>query len=573
MASPGPPLGGLLSSSTTSASPITTSPSPFGPPVNAVVIDDEEIDSPLSDIPNDQEDDGALEDLADNEDEEAQENPDDEEIEEAPQNATDRQDKGALDVKELETEEPKIEEEPAEQEIEEEPEEPENEDTLATAEATAEQAKKVEELAAAQASSSLAAWNTEDNFERQQTQANDDLRAAELVNYRLDGEFNREVKADHVTTLVNSFSLSGCNRTRGDLPILAMTRKDYDDCLQYTANILGEPYESVAARAKDPDAARQDKHGDGVARTIVDLVPFMLPPLMAGDQELQPEVEAGHHRFLALRQWSINRNAEGARVDAKGRLDHEATVREKVIDLFAYGCYIVDKDRLYKNIDLLRYSRANRTDSKMQNSDGDTFRSIRTAWLCLNGVSRDQIIKKADPAFPLGFPQWIAYTTGTQITAPQAQDRLKRVLTSPRFSSLADFYCRFMWGRSSYSNTCWGKLMSAGMPSWVEFWLTTHTNIHHKLFGEQCYLISDAELELLHQCFNWKELRFDQALLEELFLPIEGEDNHQNLKPPTPEEWSGVMAQCVIPENNHAGHSHRHPRFLRLLAVPDYESC
>ncbi|KAK5311056.1 hypothetical protein LTR93_011843 [Exophiala xenobiotica] len=459
-------------------------------------------------------------------------------------------------------------------------------EALATAVETTDQAMRIQALAAAQASSSLAAWNTEENFDRQQTQANDDLRAAELVNLRLgwvafdvrfgkhtwsDGEFNREVSPDHVRTIVNSFSLSGCNRTRGDLPILAMTRKDYDDCLRYTANVLSEPYDSVSARAKDPDADRQTKHGDGVARTINVLLPLMLPPHMVRDVQLQPEVQAGHHRFVALREWSIQRNADGAKIDTKGRLDGDDEEREQVINLFAYGCYIVDKDRLYKNVDILRYARANRTDAKMQNSDGDTFRSIRTAWLGLNAPSREQIIKKEDPAFPLGFPQWIAYTTGTQVTAPQAQDRLKRVLTSARFSSLADSYCRFMWGRSSYTNTCWGKLMSASMPSWAKFFLTTHFNIHHKLFGEQCWLISDSELELLHQCFNWKELRFDPVLLDELFLPIEGESNHQNLKPPTPEEWTSTMTQCVIPEGNHAGRRRRHPRLLRLLAVPHYE--
>jgi len=207
----------------------------------------------------------------------------------------------------------------------------------------------------------------------------------------------------------------------------------------------------------------------------------------------------------------------------------------------------------------------------MQNNDGDTFRSIRTAWIQLTGTSRDKIITKKDPLFPAGFPQWIAYMTGTQITAAAVQDRLKRVLINARFSSLADSYCRFMWGRSTFTTNAWGKLMSASMPSWVEFFLTTHFNMHHKMFGVQCTLISDADLELLNQCFDWKSMRFETGLLEELFLPIRGEANHQNLKPPTEDEWDSVMAESVIPEHNHAGRGHRHPRFLCMLSVTHYE--
>lgn len=264
-------------------------------------------------------------------------------------------------------------------EAEEPVQDPEDDDAAeAAARATAEEAQKIAILAAEQASESLTAWNTQDNLDRQQTQANDDMRAAELINVspvlfapvsnacwkaklgtccihfivnhlqiRLgwvafdvrygkhtwsDREFNREVIPTHVQTLMNSFTLGGCNRTRGDLPILAMTAKDYDLCLRYTANILQQNYEDVRNKASDPDHVRQMKVGDGVARTISDLVPLMLPPNMEKDPNLQPEVQAGHHRFVAMKEWSIKRLGFAQKLSSKGKLDDDAT-RDQVIEV------------------------------------------------------------------------------------------------------------------------------------------------------------------------------------------------------------------------------------------------
>ncbi|KAK5312308.1 hypothetical protein LTR93_011372 [Exophiala xenobiotica] len=450
---------------------------------------------------------------------------------------------------------------------------PKDPDQQLTDDADAE-AKRLEELAQAQADDALLNWDTQGNLDRQQTQAAEDLRAADLVNIRLgwvafdvhdgkhswqDQEFNREVKDEHVEELVNSFTLSGCNRIRGDLPILAMTKAEFDEYINHIAQVLGMSFDDAVEEAQNPDIVRNRVHGDGAARAITDLLPLILPPEVQADTDKQPELHAGHHRFVAMLRYGTKRDAEGSKLASRGDLN-DAQTRDRVIE-----------KKLYADNSLLRYARVNKTDVKMQNSEGDTFRALRTAWTKLKGLERETIIKRDDPRSLSGFPQWIAYTTGTQLTNTQTQERRKRVLTKPRFSCLADSYCRYMWGRSTYNNTFWGKLMPANMPSWIEFFLTHLFNHPHKLFRDHCFMVSDGEMELLNQCFNWKKFTYHHALLEELFLPLEGESTHQKIKPPTPEEWVTTMSSCVILGGNHAGRTHRHPRFLRMLPRPSYE--
>ncbi|KAK5189674.1 hypothetical protein LTR72_009771 [Exophiala xenobiotica] len=127
--------------------------------------------------------------------------------------------------------------------------------------------------------------------------------------------------------------------------------------------------------------------------------------------------------------------------------------------LFTFGCYIVDKDKLYNAPDLKRYVRANKTETYMSKSERDTFRYIGKSYQELTPEQRRAIASCKDPEFPLGVPQWVAYITGTVLEKVSNQDRLKGILTHSAFSSLADTYCRFLWGRGTFANTMWCELI------------------------------------------------------------------------------------------------------------------
>ncbi|KAK5412720.1 DNA-binding proteins Bright/BRCAA1/RBP1 and proteins containing BRIGHT domain [Exophiala xenobiotica] len=133
--------------------------------------------------------------------------------------------------------------------------------------------------------------------------------------------------------------------------------------------------------------------------------------------------------------------------------------------LFTFGCYIVDKDKLYNAPDLKRYVCANKTETYMSKSERDTFRYIGKSYQELTPEQRRAIASCKDPEFPLGVPQWVAYITSTVLEKVSIQDRLKRILTHSAFSSLADTYCRFLWGRGTFANTMLCGLIRESSPT------------------------------------------------------------------------------------------------------------
>jgi hypothetical protein len=207
----------------------------------------------------------------------------------------------------------------------------------------------------------------------------------------------------------------------------------------------------------------------------------------------------------------------------------------------------------------------------MPNSEGDTFRYIRKSYTELTPEQRRAIAACKDPLFPLGVPQWVAYITGTVMEKLSNQDRLKRILTHSAFSSLADTYCRFLWGRATFANSMWCELIKAGMPSFISNLLQNSFNTHYAIFKDNVHNVTDDELELVNKCFDWTKIKYNQDMLVRLFLPDENDTPNETIKTPSISDWRNVMPLYRIPEGDHPGRTHRHPLLFPFATNAEYE--
>lgn len=199
---------------------------------------------------------------------------------------------------------------------------------------------------------------------------------------------------------------------------------------------------------------------------------------------------------------------------------------------------------------------------------------MRTAWSKLTAAERESVIKKEDPKYPHGFAQWVSYTTGTQMQSAESQNRLKRVLTNPRFSKLADQFCMYSWGRAHYSNTGWGRLISAAMPTFLTDFLNVQFSLHHKTFPKDyAFQVTDLDVELLLNIYDWNTLRYSDSALEALFFPIDSDPSNRQIMTPSPQQWQTTMQKFKISDRRHPGREYRHPTFLTVLPIADYEKA
>lgn len=149
-----------------------------------------------------------------------------------------------------------------------------------------------------------------------------------------DKEFNREVLDSHVQRLKSSFVNTGCNRVRGDLPIMAMTSDDFHNYLEHTIATFGLNPSDTQLKATNPDAYRAKHHPNtGVVRSLDELVHLTLPKAIIKDPRRHPELHAGRHRFRAMAAWALERDKEGSKLSDQLVEDADDATRKHLIEV------------------------------------------------------------------------------------------------------------------------------------------------------------------------------------------------------------------------------------------------